>query len=165
MEPLNTQTICSQIAKQVRDAHTGGNWTGVSLKQGLEGITWQQATSKVENCNTIAVLVFHINYYMHALLNVLKGTPLNTSDKYSFDLPPITSQVQWEQLISKVFAEAEEAAGLIEQLPESKLTETFVLEKYGTYYRNLAGMLEHLHYHLGQITLIKKLLLQREQPS
>jgi uncharacterized damage-inducible protein DinB len=162
MVPITSQSICSQIAKQVRDAYTGGNWTGVSLKETLEGISWQQATSKMENFNSIAALVFHINYYVRALLNVLKGTPLHASDKYSFDLPLITSQLEWEQLISKVF---KEAAGLIEELPENKLTETFVLEKYGTYYRNLAGMTEHMHYHLGQITLIKKLLLQCEQPS
>ncbi len=44
----------------------------------------------------------------------------------------------------------------IEQLPESKLWETFSDEKYGNYYRNIHGIIEHIHYHLGQIVLIKK---------
>jgi len=32
-------------------------------------------------------------------------------------------------------------------------------EKYGNYYRNFHGIIEHCHYHLGQIVLIKKMLL------
>ncbi|MGN6163930.1 MAG: hypothetical protein ACTHOF_05245 [Flavisolibacter sp.] len=43
-------------------------------------------------------------------------------------------------------------------MADSKLDEIFVDEKYGTYYRNLQGIIEHTHYHLGQIVLIKKLL-------
>jgi hypothetical protein len=45
-------------------------------------------------------------------------------------------------------------------LPESKLAETFSDEKYGNYYRNIHGIIEHTHYHLGQIVLIKKILSQ-----
>jgi len=48
-------------------------------------------------------------------------------------------------------------------LPESKLSETFLDEKYGNYYRNIHGIIEHTHYHLAQIVLIKKLLLQADE--
>lgn len=39
-----------------------------------------------------------------------------------------------------------------------KLNLPFVNEKYGTYLRNIDGLIEHSYYHLGQITLIKKLI-------
>lgn len=87
-----------------------------------------------------------------------RGNPLNASDKYSFDLPPITSNEDWDQLVNKTFTNAETFAALVEQLPESRLWETFVDEKYGNYYRNLHGVIEHTHYHLGQIVLIKKII-------
>jgi hypothetical protein len=38
------------------------------------------------------------------------------------------------------------------------LEATFSQKKYGTYYRNLMGVIEHSHYHLGQISLIRKML-------
>jgi hypothetical protein len=41
---------------------------------------------------------------------------------------------------------------------DNKLTESFVEEKYGTYYRNIDAMIEHSYYHLGQIVLLKKIL-------
>lgn len=153
--------LTAQIAKHFRDLHFGGNWTSVNLKQTLADVTWQQATAKVYSLNTIAILVFHINYYVSAVLKVLQGGPLDAHDKYSFDLPPIQSQEDWEKLLSKMWAEAENFAMLVEKLPESKLGETFSDEKYGNYYRNLHGIIEHTHYHLGQIVLIKKILLHR----
>jgi len=148
------------IAKHFRDVHFGGNWTSVNLKAALTDVTWQQATTKIYSLNTIATLVFHINYYVSAVTKVLQGEPLTAHDKYSFDLPPIQSQEQWEKLLNKTWSEAENFAKLIEQLPESKLGEMFSDEKYGNYYRNIHGVIEHTHYHLGQIVLIKKILLQ-----
>lgn len=150
----------THIAKQFRDVHFGGNWTAVNLKEELAGVDWQQATTKIGSFNTIAVLVFHMNYYVEAVLNVLQGAPLTAKDKYSFDLPPIRSQADWEKLLEKAWTDATNFANLVEQLPESRLEETFADEKYGSYYRNLHGVIEHTHYHLGQIVLLKKLLAQ-----
>lgn len=132
----------------------------MNLKETLAGVSWQQATTNVSTLNTIARLVFHVNYYVGAVLKVLQGGPLDAKDKYSFDLPPIQSQEDWDGLLAKMWADAEALAVLIEQLPEAKLGETFVDEKYGTYYRNLHGLIEHTHYHLGQMVLLKKWLAQ-----
>jgi uncharacterized damage-inducible protein DinB len=152
--------LTAQIAKHFRAVHFGGNWTSVNLKDQLTGLTWQQATTQVYSFNTIAKLVFHINYYVSAVSKVLEGGPLDAHDKYSFDLAPIQSEEDWQALVAKTFSDAEHFIGLIEQLPDSKLGEVFSEEKYGTYYSNLHGIIEHTHYHLGQITLIKKMLLQ-----
>ena len=150
----------SQIAKHLRDVYFGGNWTDVNLKDTLADVNYQQATTKVYSFNSIAALVYHINYYVRVTGKVLQGEPLDGHDKFSFDLPPIQSQQDWEKLVAKTFAEVEAFATMIGQLPESKLEEIFVMEKYGNYYRNLHGIIEHCHYHLGQIVLIKKLLSQ-----
>ncbi len=150
----------AQIAKHLRAVYYGGNWTAVNLKQTLADVTWQQATAKVYSLNTIGALVYHINYYVKAVMKVLQGGVLDAHDKYSYDHPPLNSQEDWNKLLVNTWRDAETFASLIEQLPESKLSETFVNEKYGNYYRNLHGFIEHTHYHLGQIVLIKKVLLQ-----
>jgi hypothetical protein len=148
-----------QIAKHFNDIHFGGNWTSVNVKETLANITWQQATTKIHDLNTIATLVYHINYYVSAVLKVLQGESLQASDKFSFDLTPIHNQKDWEQLVDKTLTEAAAFTSLIEQLPENQLWENFTDEKYGNYYRNIHGIIEHTHYHLGQIVLIKKILL------
>ena len=157
---MNTVT---QIAKHFRDVHFGGNWTSVNLKDTLADVNWQEATTKISSLNTIAALVFHINYYVAGITDVLQDRPLLIRDKFSFDLPPVQSPDDWENLRSKMFADAEKLADLLAQMPDEKLGGTFFDEKYGSYYRNLLGLIEHTHYHLGQIVLLKKLLRQAEQ--
>ncbi len=147
-----------ETAKHFRDVHFGGNWTSVSLKETLADVSWQQAVTKVHSFNTIAVLVYHTNYYVSAVLKVLQGEALNASDTFSFDLPPIQSETDWKNLLNKTWADAERFASLLEQLPESRFGEVFTDKKYGTYYRNMHGIIEHIHYHLGQIVVIKKLI-------
>jgi len=155
--------LIKQIAKHLRDVYFGGNWTAVNLKDTLTDVNWQQATTKVYSFNTIGALVYHISYYVIAVSKVLQGEPLDAHDKYSFDHPPILAQEDWEKLLNNFWADAENLVSLIEQLPESKLEENFSDGKYGNYYRNINGVIEHTHYHLGQIVLIKKLLIQKDQ--
>lgn len=64
--------LAAQIAKLFRDVHFDGNWTSVDLTEGLADVTWQQATTKAYGFNTIAALVYHMNYYASAVLNVLQ---------------------------------------------------------------------------------------------
>ncbi len=151
-------SLPKQIAKQFREVYFGGNWTGSNLTHHLTGITWEQATTKVHSFNTIAVLVFHIDYYVNAVLKVFHGEPLDAHDKYSFDLLPITAEEDWQSLVNTIFSNAEQLAQLIEELPETQLLENLADEKYGNYYRNIHGIIEHTHYHLGQIALLKKLI-------
>lgn len=154
-------TIQEQIAKNLREVFMGKNWTEVNLKESLQDVTWQMATQKIDTLNTISTLVFHINFYVIAALKVLQGEPLDSHDKDSFECPPVLSKPDWDKLLNKSFNNAEKLAALIETLPEDKLWEYFKDKKYGNYYRNLSGIIEHTHYHLGQIVLIKKMLLQK----
>lgn len=158
-----TMNVSKQIAKHVREVYFGGNWTCSNLKETLTDITWRQATTQVYSFNTIATLVYHVHYFVRAVTRVLQGGPLDANDKFSFDHPPILSQDDWENFLASVWSDAEIFADLIERLPESTLGEIFADEKYGIYYRNLQGIVEHTHYHLGQIAIIKKILLQTDE--
>lgn len=155
-------SFTKQFATHFREMHYGPSFTGSNLKDKLADLTWQQATTQVYSTNSIATLVFHINYYVDAVLKVLQGGPLDAHDKFSFDLEPILSQEDWEKLLNKFWSDADAFAELVDQMPESKLKEFMADEKYGNYFRNLMGMLEHSYYHLGQIALIRKIVLQKE---
>lgn len=150
------------IAKHLHEVYNGGNWTWVNLQDTLKDVTWQQATAKVYNFNTIAVLTYHIGYYADTILNVLRGNPLESKDELSFNHPPINNAEDWDAMRNKVKNDWQALVEAIEQLPDEKLGEVFVQEKYGIYYRNLHGLIEHTHYHLGQIVILKKLLQAEE---
>lgn len=149
----------SQLAKRFREVMLDGLWiANTNFKDQLKDISLEQAITKVGSLNTIAMLTFHIDYYIAGLINVFEGEDLEIRDQFSFDLPSIESQEQWEELLHKLWNDSEKFAVLLEQMPDYKMNEVFVDKKYGTYLRNIDGMIEHAYYHLGQITLIKKLL-------
>jgi len=153
-----TMNLAAQIAKHFNDVHFGGNWTVSNMKDNLADVTWQQATTQVHTFNTIATLVYHIGYFVSAATEVLQGKELNAKDEFSFSHPPINSKQDWENLVKKSFADAEHFSKLIENLPEDIFEKDFADKKYGSYYRNLLGIIEHTHCHLGQIAILKKMV-------
>ncbi len=130
----------------------------MNLKDQLTGVSWQQATRQIEGFNTIAKLTYHIHYFVSAVRRVLEGGPLDAHDKFSFDHPPIGSEDEWRTFLDQVWINAEACAAAMEKLPEERSSEIFVEQKYGSFHRNLLGIIEHSHYHLGQIVILKKLL-------
>ena len=151
--------LTKQIAKQFREVYLSGKLVAfTNLKEALSTVTWEQANTKIGDLNTIAMLAFHINYYVAGLIKVLEGGPLDIRDKYSFDMAPIESQKDWEMLLTQIETDGERFAQLVEQMPDSKLKETFVDPKYGNYYQNLTIIIDHCYYHFGQIVLLKKLI-------
>lgn len=151
-------STASTIAAHFRHIHFGGNWTCVNLRDTLKDVTFQEALHQREGFNTIVALAFHINYFVDAVLKVLEGGPLDAHDKFSFTHPPIHSEADWHRLLDKMWSDAERFAALVEQLPEDRLHADMADPKYGTWYRNLHGIIEHSHYHLGQIVILKKLV-------
>ena len=150
------------IANRLREVLLNGKWiANTNFKEQILSVNWEQAIQKVENLNTIALLTFHINYYLAGLLNVFAGGKLEIKDKYSFDLPEIKSEKDWNKLVNDFLSNSEMFAKQVEQMDESMLDQPFVNEKYGSYLRNIEGVIEHSYYHLGQVSLIKKMIVQK----
>ena len=150
-------TQSEQLASRLREVILNGTWVAnTNFKDQLENLDWKLATKKVQSLNTISVLGQHIHYYIEGVLNVFTNGTLEIRDKYSFDFPAITSQMEWEAFQTKFWSDTEKLAGFIEKMSDEKLSSSFVDEKYGSFLRNINGMIEHCYYHLGQIVLIKK---------
>lgn len=154
-----TMENSKQLASRLKEVFLDGTWiANTNFNQELSKVDWQQATHKIGSLNTIAALTFHINYYLAGVLEVFKGQPLSIRDKYSFDVPLIESQEEWQSLFSDFKRHAEAFAEQVDMMSSDQLESVFVDEKYGTYRRNIEGMIEHGYYHLGQVVLIRKMM-------
>lgn len=148
-----------ELANRLNEVLLNGRWiANTNFKMEIESLTWLQATKKIGNLNSIAALTFHVNYFLGGIVNVFKGGALEIRDKYSFELPPIESASDWNKLIKDFLVNSEKFIEEVAKLPDSKLDKPFVDEKYGSYLRNIEGVIEHAYYHLGQIALLKKLI-------
>lgn len=151
------------LANRLREVLLDGKWiANTNLKEQITSISWEQAMERVENLNTIALLTFHINYYLKGVLNVFQGGSLEIKDKFSFDMPEILSETDWLHLVDEFVSNAEKFINHVENMDENLLAQPFVKEEYGSYLRNIEAQIEHSYYHLGQVTLIKKLITQKQ---
>ena len=150
--------MTKQIAKQLKELYFGKSWTASDYQSQLEDINLEQALTSVKGLNSIATLLYHTTYYIDAQLSVFRGEKLTASDKESFYLPEMDSEMDWQNMIDISLQKAQALIDHVEEMSDAKLSENFYGEKYGTWHRNLLGLLEHNYYHLGQISLIKKLL-------
>ena len=151
------------IASRLREVLLNGHWiANTNYKEQIQSVNWQQATQKVGDLNTIAALTYHINYYLAGLLNAFENGKLEISDKYSFDLPPINSEFEWNKLVADFQNNSEKFADKVENMDDKIFDQPFIDEKYGTFLRNIEGVIEHSYYHLGQISLIRKMITQNK---
>ncbi len=157
---MNKMKKAEELAKRLRDVILDGTWiANTNFKKQLENLDWKDAVTKVQSFNTIALLAQHVHYYIKGINHLYETGKLEIRDKYSFDFPPIESAEQWEAFLERFWKDTEQLAQHVGKMSDEELQGDFVDAKYGTYQRNIDGMIEHSYYHLGQISLVKKAIL------
>ena len=76
-------------------------------------------------------------------------------------MPEIKSESNWNSLVNDFVSNAEKFINHVEKMDDILLIQPFVKEEYGSYLRNIEAQIEHCYYHLGQVSLINKMIKQR----
>ena len=153
---MNTNVL---LASRLREVFLDGKWiANTNYKDQLEGIPWDMACKQHGNLNSIAKLTFHINYYLKGLLDAFATGKLTIRDKFSFDMPAMSSEQEWQRLKHELEHHATQFALMVEQMDVNDFDKPFIDEKYGSLRRNIEGVIEHSYYHLGQIVLLSRIL-------
>ncbi len=148
------------LANRLREVVLEGTWiANTNYKVQLETLDWQVATHAVKSLNSIALLAQHAHYYIKGMKNAIEQKNLSMSDAQSFSFSEILSQHDWKSFLDMFWNDTEQLACIIESMSDNDLNQPFIDEKYGSFARNFDGLIEHCYYHLGQIVLIKKLIL------
>lgn len=148
------------IAKRLKEVFLDGKWiANTNYQEQITNVSWNEANVKIHDLNSIALLTFHMNYYLEGLIKVFDGGPLEISDRYSFEMKVITTEKEWNYLKDRFLKNAATFCNKVAALEDTIFEQSFVDEKYGTYLRNIEAVIEHSYYHLGQIVLIKKMIL------
>jgi len=150
--------IAEHIARHLRDVYAGQNWTEVNLQDTLEDITYEEASQLTPaSVNTIAGLVHHLAFWNRVMAQRMAGIRVEIPESNGYDNSPLLEAGQWQHLKKECFQTGEALAHVISVLPTARL-EQEILPGYPTAYKSLQGCVEHVHYHLGQIVLLKQLI-------
>ncbi|MCE3281655.1 MAG: DinB family protein [Chitinophagaceae bacterium] len=141
------------LAQHFYEVNYGDNWTDAAVKDVLQGISWKQAVKKVGDVNTIALLLFHMDFYNLVVYDRIVGVKRQFDHEDSLEVS-ISSEKDWLQLQETYFSNVDKIYTAIMAFDEDKL---FEKKTVNTPYKNIHGLVEHIHYHLGQISLLKKL--------
>jgi hypothetical protein len=144
----------SQIYKLVRRTFEKEPWHGPSVKEVLEGITPEQSFKRLPESHSIIELVAHMASWRIFVVKKLKGDlDYRITDDLNF---PAVSD--WTKVLSDLHESQVELLEGIKVFDETKLHE-LVPHSPNTYtfYTLLHGIIHHDLYHIGQISLIKKM--------
>ena len=157
--------LTSLIAQHLVEVHEGNNWTDVNLADTLKDVTAEEAVILTNaSPNTIASLLHHITFWNRLMIKRMQGIDVFVDEKNGYDTPPIQTEEDWQQLQIDNNLSAHELAASIAAFDENLLFESLILGKSSAY-KNLQGTVEHVHYHLGQMVILKKLIKVTKQAT
>lgn len=150
--------ITELIAQHLLEVHEGNNWTEVDVTQTLRDVTMKEATYKtIASSNTIAALLQHLTFWNRVIVKRINGIAVAEPADNGYFVPELLDEADWQQLKADNLKSAHELAAAIRQFDVDALEQP-ILPEHSTAYRNLQGSVEHVHYHLGQMVILKKLI-------
>ena len=154
--------INHEIAQHITDCFDGENWTGVNIADTLKDVSWQQAQQRTTaSQNTIASLLHHIFYWNGIMMQRINGINPTVPETNGFDVNELRNDNDWNELKEKAHQSFIQLANAVKNFPDEKLFATSPTGK-SSYYKNFQGIVEHAHYHLGQMVILKKLILNNK---
>lgn len=150
--------ITELIAQHIIDVHEGGNWTEIDITATLKDVSLNDAVLRtIASPNTIAALLHHITFWNREVMRRAKGIKTQVDESNGFNHPALNTEADWQHLKADNIQSAHELAAAIRQFDEAKLLVPMEVHTSSAY-KNFQGAVEHAHYHLGQIVILKKLV-------
>jgi uncharacterized damage-inducible protein DinB len=148
----------SRIADQLRRSYEGPAWHGPSLKEALESVTAEMSARRYSaDLHTIRELVVHLSTWAAAARRFVVEN-FYVSLTGADDWPAPTGN--WSDALENLARAQRELWEEVDKLPDARLEDVLSVPKHYTVYILLHGVVQHNLYHAGQISLLKKLVVQ-----
>ena len=146
-----------RIIEQMRRAHNGEPWVGVSLADLLDDLTWVEAEARpIPSAHSIWEIVLHLITTQQLIVDLVGG--VSRAFHPGDDWPAVErpSESSWADVMRQ-FREGEAAVRQAASTIDGDRLDRPLREGGSSAYNNLHGYVQHALYHAGQISLLKKL--------
>lgn len=142
----------------ITETANGNNWTGTNAEQALSNISAETAIKRINvNHLNIAELAAHLACWNKVIAKRLEGINYTPSKEEDFPVINELTEEQWQIHKQNFFNSFEVLTATLLQKEDVSLDQP-IFEGASSVYRNVHGQVSHLHYHLGQIVLLKKIV-------
>jgi hypothetical protein len=144
------------LARQLELALNGGAWHGPSLREALEGVTYEAAIRRpIPEAHTIAEIVQHAATWHDVVRRRLEGETPQVSDAEDWPALEGAGEAGWTAAMTRLLDTGGALAESIRRFPVERLHESRPgLED--TWFGLILGELQHVLYHAGQIAILRK---------
>ena len=147
-----------RILSLFQKLYEGEPWIDINTKSTLSKISAARASARVlEKCNTIWEIVNHIINWRMVVLQRIKEIHVVTPDNNFFEPVIDTSESAWKNTLERLKDSQQQWITFLKTFKESDF-EKLYQNKYMSYYEHIQGIIQHDAYHLGQITLLSKII-------
>lgn len=149
------------LMKKIEKVYSGSPWYGNSIKSILNDIDSKTALTKAAgNIHTIAELVAHIIAWHEFVISKIKGdNDFRMPQKLSFDWRRVdkNEKTAWNSLLDALEINQSEILSTLKKLDDDFLKLPVRRRRYNIEFL-IEGSIQHDIYHLGQISLLKKMI-------
>jgi uncharacterized damage-inducible protein DinB len=157
-----------RIAEQLQRAYDGDAWYGPSVRAALEGVDARLATMRHAGAaHTICELVLHMTAWTREITRRLRDGIARDPVDGDWPVRTVADNAEWDAIVAALDAANADLLAAIQTLDDAVLDEKIgdarnpALGSGVSRYVTLHGLVEHHAYHTGQISLLKRTLLQQ----
>ncbi len=154
-----------RLAAEIEKALDGGAWHGPSLREALQGIDRQAALERpVAGAHTIAEIALHATTWNDVVRRRLEGEAPQVPDDQDWPRAEVPDDAAWDAIVSRVFDTGHALCEAVRRFPPAKLLEE--RPRVGDLWFHLVvGQLQHVLYHTGQVSLLRKAVLRTQETA
>lgn len=152
-----------RIADEIGQALNGDAWHGPSLKELLDGLTFEEANQRpIPTAHNIWELVLHIASWANITRRRLTGGQIEPYEGEDWPHPEPVSEEGWAATCAALAESHERLRELVSSLSDADLARK-VPQGERSVANMLHGLAQHDAYHGGQIAIIKKALTRNHR--
>ncbi len=146
---------CERLAQELDRALEGAAWHGPSWREALDGVDPQAAARRpITGAHTIAEIVGHSSLWLEVVRRRLDGESPQVPDSEDWrEATP--GDEAWRTAVVQLLANGRSLVETVRRFPASRLYEPRPRVD-STWYELISGELQHLLYHAGQVSMLKK---------
>ncbi len=149
-----------RLADQLTRALNGNAWYGPSWREALEGMTREAALYRpIPEAHTIAEILLHAATWHDVVRRRLEGESPEVSDAQDWPPAVFADEAAWRAAVARLFDTGSALVATVGRFPAEKLQE----KRPGvddTWFVLAIGELQHVLYHAGQVSLLKKAVVR-----
>jgi hypothetical protein len=145
-----------RLADQLHRALTGDAWHGPSWREVLEGVGRPTALARpLPQAHSIAEIMLHTAVWQDVVRRRLGGETPEVSSEEDWPAASLPTDEAWSALENRLLTTGRELSDTVRRFPAERLTEKRPGIE-GTWFELIAGELQHILYHAGQVGLLRK---------